>query len=183
MRPATKHPSGIPSKVIRDTVLIKAMNTRRNLLERFAFLKHRVNPYNPKRSRIEKRRTKERRDVSDQLRAVERDIMRWLGEHARHPDVYTPRHVDRTKDPLDPNTFSRYDQLKRRWREARQASGSSLNKLYRRQLVGSRTKMRHKIAQDIQDLEWKWMAALHDRLFPDTPQPPRRQIHPSRFKP
>lgn len=183
MLASTKHPSGIPAAVRRDRPLVLLVSVRRNLLESYAELSKRINPYDKKRSEKEKRRTKQRKEIADQLRSVERDIMRWLGEHAKHPDVWTPKTVERGKDPLDPSTFSRYDQLKRRWRDARQQPGSSINPIYRRQMVQTKTKTRHSMAAQIQALEWRWMSALHERIFPNTPLPPRRVIHPTRYTP
>lgn len=209
------HPSGIPVAVLRDSVLKKAMTTRRNLLERFAFLSKRINPYDPKRSEKEKTRTQERKDIAAQLRDIERDCMRWIGEYTLHPEIYTPSPKEKPLRNLAPKIErdsphdsprarrekekarhkirpviedihahdSRYDKLQWKWREARRPSGSYLASVYRRAESRSKTKTRHRLAREIQDIEWKWLTALHERLFPESTVPPRHIVHPSRYKP
>lgn len=218
----TKHPSGIPVAVRRDALLIKWVTVWRNKCERYHYLSKRTNPYHPNRAQREKANTIERKAVAAEIRAFERDIMRWLAEHARHPDIYTPtvqeaplQNLTTPLEPFSPTDTPRirrrkeraqkhriqhlqqqikiessrrhesvYANLVRQWHAARrQAPGFSTGLAVRRQITQANTKTRHRVAVKIQDLEWKWLSALHARIFPNQPLPHRYHVTPSRFKP
>lgn len=205
---STKHPSKIPVAVKRDKALIRMMQVRSNKLARFAYISKRVQGmYTPKRAAKEKAHTRERKELAIELRDIERTIMRWIGEHTKHPDIYTPTSTERplkvamemgphgklrpirnakTGMPLvEPISLieSTYHKYIRRWKMNRKRIGAPIGGISPNTINVQRTKRRHTLAQQIQDLEWDWMSRLHTRLFPDTPQPPRRIVSLDRFKP
>jgi hypothetical protein len=91
--------------------------------------------------------------------------------------------ISECKARLDPDTLSVRSRLLRIRASAQVRSWSSLNPLYRRREGRTHTQTRHRVAQELMDLEWKWLSALYARIFPDRPLPPRRIVHPSRYTP
>jgi hypothetical protein len=161
----------IPSSLRTDRPTILLVTQRRNLLERYAICSKRVNWTVVKdASLIERRRTRERGEIHDRLRTIEAELMANLARDVRHPDL-----------SFHSTIYPRRYVLIAEWLAAKRIPAPTHPK--RSELIRQRTATRHRIAQELQDLDDRWLSALTRAIFPRVPLPPRRFIHVRAFKP
>jgi hypothetical protein len=107
--------------------------------------------------------------------------MRHRKERAQHR--LKTRRMQEESRGFNPALLSLHARFLRIYAMNKRRSWSTLNPQYRRMEGRAHTKTRHRVAQQIMDLEWKWLSALYERVCPDAPPPPRRIVNPSRYKP
>jgi hypothetical protein len=201
----------LPVKMHIDRVTMQRIVSRRNLLLRYAHLLTRMqrNKRPTLASMINKQRTKQRKEIAEKLEDIERELLQWLARKTHHRELWTLPFVEFAleyrkaseivKVPLDRSKFSLREQWRQRWVKLNRVRQPSLKrkrkketltpellkawKAQRNEQAKVRTKARHQVAQDIQDLDYMWLTALTLRALPDDALPPRRIIKPSRYHP
>lgn len=171
----------IPISLCEDRASIALITQRRNLLLRFAYLNKRVPSLHPHRGEKERARTVERRDILERLRLIERELILWIAEVTHHPEIWTSPYTPQDVDPLDARAFSVRESKVRSWRLSKRRPGPQHPK--RKEVARIRTIARHRLADEIQELDFAWLSALTFRVFPHDPLPPRCVIHPRLFTP
>lgn len=164
-------PIVISKSFARDGAVVRLITQWRNLLQDHAICRKRVRWTHPKASAIEKKRRRRRWELDDRIHEIEQQLLRWLAKETRHPDLYMPK---MNQDPLDHTSYPRIYQLTLEYIAANKPPGpqNPQRNLIKRQ----RTQSRHSIVQAIRNLEWRWMVALFQAVYPTQPLPPRRPV-------
>lgn len=177
----TRRAQRIPRAMREDPTIVGLVALRRNLLHRFRYISQRASSFRHNRSVTDKRHTQERRAILKRLRPIERDLIRALAQETRHPEIWTPPHAPPDVDPFDHRAFSVRDAKIRSWVMTKRIPGYSHPQ--RSAIAQTHTKLRHRLALEIQDLDYTWLSALTYRIEPTLALPPRCTIHPRRYRP